>query len=235
MARDISADLRDLLGPKAPGRGGGGSDPSAAKPALYWFFQVGAVVGLLLWAQTVLEFLLQSSVLDQANPLATFYLMLVGAYMGSKEVTRTSDAPIQPDNRIVTGEFFVILWIATAVVIFIMSRYPPLQHSRTPHDLMLIVSGVLGLFVTGRAARSYLPKGMMGKLGGGAAPSADENAVLDVLKRGPAQGMTSGEVASALGIATSTARDRLNALVRKGKAIKISAGPKDPNTRYKPA
>lgn len=218
---------------------GGGGAPStpaeAPAPPLYWMFQTCAAIGAVLWLQTIGEFIVQAKALDRTNPMLTLYLLLLGTYMGSKEVGRPSEPNPLPDHRTIKGEFFVKLWVATAAVMFLLSRYEPLHHTKLPVDLFTLLTGVLGIYGTGRIAKKYLPKGVGTRLAGalGRSNEMEDADIFQTLASGPANGMTSGEVAKEIGVSPATARNRLAALAKAGKVVKVSSGPGDPHTRYK--
>src|SRR6185369_15368419 len=218
------------------------------RPRFYWFFLFVGVLTAVTWLQMMAEFFSDFDFSSMPFELNNIYLFFLGAYAGTKELARPSDpAPLpEKDARLIKGEFFLVLWGLTAAFIYIKTRWYPAYH--VPHDLPLVLKGVLGIFVGGYGAKSYRAwltggKTVAAKRARVAEPGADQGVpppsgkealaqqIVDYLWTS-ADGFTRTEIEEATGIGKWDCLRLINELLKANRIVRLSDGPKIKGTRY---
>jgi len=218
------------------------------RPRFYWFFVFVGLLTALTWLQLMAEFFSDFDFSAMPFEFNNVYLLFLGAYAGTKELSKASDpAPLpEKDARLIKGEFFLVLWGLTAAFMYLTARWYPRYH--TPHDLPLLIKGVLGIFVGGYGAKSYRAWLIGGKTpaakriraadpmnGADAPPASDKEAlaqrVVDLLWTAP-EGLTRREIEEATDIEKWALIRLLNQTGKAGRIVRLSEGRKDSDTRY---
>lgn len=206
-----------------------------------------------LLALNVIEFFTSRSAPDFI--LSTFYFAALSAYAAHKEAGKWADpqaALVHPKRK---GERFVFIWSMFLLVAWILPTFMPSFHLGTlllvlhyPHELPTIVLEVVAVFTGTKISRHYRESAK-------AAPDTPKDptdpprdsqrslawtvkiideAVLLVLRE-----LSTPEIMRQISLISlrdpdaRTVQRALDVLVAQGKAIKISKGPRDPNTRYR--
>jgi hypothetical protein len=104
---------------------------------------------IFIWGWLILEFVTKSS-LRMPTSLTTVYLVVLGYYVGDKEIHRLRK---RYSSRQLHGERFVLLWIVTLIAIASISTF---QHNgyHMPGDLPVVTACVLVFWL----ATEYLKK-----------------------------------------------------------------------------
>src|SRR6185369_13878740 len=218
------------------------------RPRFYWFFLFVGVLTAVTWLQMMAEFFSDFDFSSMPFELNNIYLFFLGAYAGTKELARPSDpAPLpEKDARLIKGEFFLVLWGLTAAFIYLKTRWYPAYH--VPHDLPLILKGVLGIFVTGYGAKSYRlwlsgEKGSVVKRSLAEGPIAEPGAepvsvkeqlagqLIDLLWTSR-DGFTRKQIEEESGIERWTLMRLLKELVNADRIVRLSKSARDKETRY---
>ena len=218
--------------------------PDDGTPPLYGFFVGCGILTAVVWLNMVVQFLMQSPSLDKASNLNLLYFMVLGLYGGAKHVT--PPAPEQQDARVIRGSFFVWWWIGTCGLMALMAENGWFGLHKMPHDILTVPATVFSIFLTGKVAKAYLPRGRGWKSGAAApgrtapvpAPEPDSpepapaDPYLQLLEKFP-DGLTTADFARKLRVSASTVRTRIHELLAADAIEKVSAGPNDPHTRYR--